>query len=82
MGLTVRKERFARDPVCLACGLPGGAPMNDSQPPIYRDQDARQGEIILRTRARRVIFLAGLGGGIILAFISLILAHAGHHLVG
>jgi len=56
--------------------------MNDSQPPIYRDQDARQGEIILRTRTRRVIFLAGLAGGIILAFISLILAHAGHHLVG
>ena len=56
--------------------------MNDSLPPIYRDQDARQGEIILRTRTRRVIFLGGLAGGIILAFISLFVAHAGHHLVG
>lgn len=51
-------------------------------PPIYRDQDVRQGEIILRTRTRRIIFLAGLVGAIVLGFVSLILAHTGHHIIG
>ena len=39
--------------------------MNDSdiQPPVYKGQDVRQGEIILRTHTRRNIFLAGLAGG-------------------
>ncbi len=55
---------------------------NHPQPPVYRDQDVRQGEIILRTRTRRVIFIAGLAGMVILALLSLILAHAGHHIVG
>ncbi|WP_315927002.1 peptide ABC transporter permease [Mesorhizobium sp. SP-1A] len=30
-------------------------------------EDARQGEIILRTRARRIIFIAGLVGVVLLA---------------
>ena len=30
-------------------------------------EDARQGEIILRTRARRIIFIAGLVGIVLLA---------------
>jgi len=51
-------------------------------PPIYRDQDVRQGETILRTRNRRIIFLASLVGAVALGFVSLILAHAGHHIVG
>lgn len=55
---------------------------NHSQQPIYRDRDARQGEIILRTRTRRAIFFAGLGSAIALAALSLILAHGGHHIVG
>ncbi|PBB17888.1 hypothetical protein CK219_21740 [Mesorhizobium sp. WSM4313] len=32
-------------------------------------QDARQGEIILRTRARRIIFIAGLVGIVVLALV-------------
>lgn len=56
--------------------------MRDMRPPIYTDQDVRQGEIIMRTRTRRIIFLAGLIGAVVLGFLSLILAHAGHHLVG
>ncbi len=32
-------------------------------------QDARQGEIILRTRARRIIFIAGLAGVVVLALL-------------
>jgi hypothetical protein len=50
--------------------------------PVYRAQDVRQGEIILRTRSRRIIFLAGLVGAVVLGFISVILAHAGFHIVG
>jgi hypothetical protein len=57
--------------------------MTDTRtPPTYRGQDVRQGEIILRTRTRRIIFIAGLAGAVILGFISIILAHAGHHIVG
>lgn len=55
---------------------------NPSQPPVYRGQDVRQGEIILRSRTRRIIFIAGLAGMVLLALLSLILAHAGHHIVG
>ena len=56
--------------------------MSDPRQPIYRDQDARQGEIILRTRTRRIIFIAGLVGAVLLALISTILMHAGRHIVG
>jgi hypothetical protein len=37
--------------------------------PTYSGQDVRQGEIILRTRTRRIIFIAGLVGIVILALV-------------
>ena len=37
--------------------------------PHYSAQDVRGGEVILRTRARRLIFIAGLVGLVILAFV-------------
>lgn len=36
-------------------------------PPTISAQDARGGEIILRTRARRLIFIAGLVGLVLVA---------------
>lgn len=57
--------------------------MTDRQtPPIYGAQDARQGEIILRTRTRRIIFLSGIIGAIVLGFLSIVLAQSGHHIFG
>ena len=47
----------------------------DDKSPHYSAQDARGGEIILRTRAQRVIFLAGLAGFVVLA---LVLSVAGY----
>jgi len=37
--------------------------------PHYSAQDVRGGEIILRTRARRIIFMAGLAGFVILVLV-------------
>jgi hypothetical protein len=37
------------------------------EPRTYPAEKARQGEIILRSRASRIIFIAGLAGAIILA---------------
>ncbi|MBZ9853552.1 peptide ABC transporter permease [Mesorhizobium sp. CA13] len=34
----------------------------DKEGPVFSAEDARQGEIILRTRTRRIIFIAGLVG--------------------
>ncbi|TRC91538.1 peptide ABC transporter permease [Mesorhizobium sp. WSM4310] len=39
------------------------------QGPVFSGQDARQGEIILRTRAQRIIFIAGLVGIVVLALV-------------
>ena len=36
---------------------------------VFSGEQARQGEIILRTRTRRIIFIAGLVGIVILAFL-------------
>ena len=36
---------------------------------IFSAEDARGGEIILRTRARRVIFIAGLVGCVVLGLV-------------
>lgn len=41
----------------------------DKEGPVFSGQDARQGEIILRTRARRIIFIAGLVGIVVLALV-------------
>ncbi|MFC3205095.1 peptide ABC transporter permease [Aquamicrobium soli] len=38
-------------------------------------QNARQGEIILRTRARRIIFIAGLAGAVVLALLVSFFGH-------
>jgi len=35
----------------------------------FRAEDARQGEIILRTRTRRIIFIAGLAGCVAVALL-------------
>ncbi|RWB05428.1 MAG: hypothetical protein EOQ39_22645 [Mesorhizobium sp.] len=37
--------------------------------PVFSAEQARQGEIILRTRTRLVIFIAGLVGVVILAIV-------------
>ncbi|MGO4637119.1 hypothetical protein AB4Z43_01615 [Mesorhizobium sp. 2RAF45] len=37
--------------------------------PVFSAQQARQGEIILRTRTRRIIFIAGLVGILVLAVV-------------
>jgi hypothetical protein len=39
----------------------------DREPREFSGRDTRQGEIILRTRWRKAIFLAGLAGIVILA---------------
>ena len=41
----------------------------DSEPPSYDAEKVRQGEIILRTRRRRIIFIAGLVGFVVLALV-------------
>ncbi|TPK91799.1 peptide ABC transporter permease [Mesorhizobium sp. B2-4-12] len=37
--------------------------------PVFSGQDARQGEIILRTRTHRIIFVAGLIGIVVLGLV-------------
>jgi hypothetical protein len=39
----------------------------DRHPPVYSADEVRQGEIILRTRRRRLLFIAGLIGLVIVA---------------
>ncbi|MDX8438845.1 peptide ABC transporter permease [Mesorhizobium australafricanum] len=47
----------------------------DKEGPVFSGQDARQGEIILRTRTRRIIFIAGLVGIVVLALMVSLAAH-------
>lgn len=42
---------------------------DDTEQFTYPGEKARQGEIILRTRARRLIFIAGLAGFVVLAIV-------------
>lgn len=42
---------------------------DDTEQFTYPGEKARQGEIILRTRARRLIFIAGLAGLVVLAIV-------------
>jgi len=44
--------------------------------PTYSAQEARGGEIILRRRWQRVVFIAGLAGAVVLAFVLAVLAGA------
>ncbi|TPI60151.1 peptide ABC transporter permease [Mesorhizobium sp. B3-1-3] len=41
----------------------------DDEGPVFSGQNARQGEIILHTRAQRIIFIAGLVGIVVLALV-------------
>ncbi len=54
------------------------APAQPAPPPksggAYPAEKARGGEIILRSRARRIIFIAGLAGAVILSFLFTLLA--------
>ena len=43
---------------------------NSDDGPVFSAEQARQGEIILRTRTRRIIFMVGLVGIVILAIVS------------
>jgi len=42
---------------------------SDSEQRTYSAEEVRQGEIILRTRTRRLIFIAGLTGLVVLALV-------------
>ena len=48
---------------------------SQNSPQDYPAEKARQGEIILRTRTQRVIFIAGLAGMLIVGLIATILGH-------
>jgi hypothetical protein len=43
-----------------------------AEPPPYPAQKARGGEIILRSRLRRAIFIAGLAGVVVIAVLLMI----------
>jgi hypothetical protein len=43
------------------------------QPPPYPAEKARGGEIVLRTRLRRMIFMGGLVGAVLFALLLLVL---------
>jgi hypothetical protein len=45
------------------------AGVSDSEQQTYSAEEVRQGEIILRTRTRRLIFIAGLIGLVVLALV-------------
>ncbi|MBB3391644.1 hypothetical protein FHT82_004422 [Rhizobium sp. BK275] len=47
----------------------GAADSGDTEERVFSAQDARGGEIILRTRTRRVIFFAGLAGCVLLGLV-------------
>jgi hypothetical protein len=49
---------------------------SESDPAGYPAEKARQGEIILRTRLQRIIFIAGLVGCALLVLILRWLAHS------
>lgn len=44
-------------------------------PPTYPAEKVRQGEIILKTRTQRVIFIAGLAGMLIVGLIATFVGH-------
>jgi len=51
---------------------PTSPPTNQSRP--YPAEKARGGEIILRTSGRRIIFIAGLAGAVLLAILLSVFA--------
>ena len=46
----------------------------ETEAPTVAAEDARQGEIILRTRRRRIVFISGLVGFVVLVLVMRILA--------
>ena len=51
---------------------------NDDNSPVYSAQQARQGDIVLREPWQRGVFIAGLVGAIVLAFVLVLVgAHFG-----
>ena len=42
------------------------------QPPPYPAEKARGGEVVLRTRWQRVVFIAGLGGVFVLLLVLMV----------
>lgn len=50
------------------------APPAKNQPQPYPAEKARGGEIILRTPQRRIIFIAGLAGAVLLAVVLTVFA--------
>ncbi|PSJ63077.1 peptide ABC transporter permease [Mesorhizobium soli] len=53
---------------------PSKARDHHSKGPVFSAEQARQGEIVLRTRTRRLIFIAGLAGIVVLALLLAIFA--------
>lgn len=51
-----------------------GPHTSETEAPTISAGDARQGEIILRTRRRRIIFISGLVGFVVLVLVMRILA--------
>jgi hypothetical protein len=47
----------------------------DGEGPVFSGRNARQGEIILRTRMQRIIFIAGLVGIVVLALLVSLTAY-------
>lgn len=47
---------------------------SETEAPMISAEDARQGEIILRTRRKRIIFISGLVGFVVLVLVVRILA--------
>ncbi|MDH6232121.1 type IV secretory pathway component VirB8 [Mesorhizobium soli] len=47
---------------------------DDPKGPFFSAEQVRQGKIILRTRSRRLIFIAGLAGIVVLALLLAIFA--------
>lgn len=41
--------------------------------PIYSTDEVRQGDIVLRSRRRRIVFIAGLAGAALLALLTALL---------
>ncbi|MGE0750057.1 MAG: hypothetical protein AB7K64_05660 [Variibacter sp.] len=53
---------------------PPPPPKEEPKAPTYSAQDARGGEIVLRSRQRRMIFIAGLVGVVVLVILLRLVA--------
>jgi hypothetical protein len=62
-------ERSANSMDCPCRSMALNDRTNQSEPPPYPSERARGGEIILRRRWQRVVFVAGLAGAVVLAFV-------------